>query len=230
MKKFKKLISILCAVSIILAMAVPAFAAELPVDRQKMIETYAYMDTECVPAELVDTILNCRRAIVYGDQAWTVNGAVSIENEDGTIITLPEFSDLFPDWDLDEINGRTSGTVKYDGKASLDIIDIKKTVKLLYPSQIENTEPFYRFNANGNTIYSKALTLPDNMTKCNIGYSNEDTDEDLAWVPGLQLNQKARLETVSGVRYGVRASSGNAGIEGYAYMSVSEDPNVSIDK
>ena len=34
-----------------------------------------------------------REKVIYGSQAWTVNGAVTIQHSDGTVEPVPEFSD-----------------------------------------------------------------------------------------------------------------------------------------
>ena len=97
MKMFKKFLSILCAACLFLAMAVPAFATTT---EPPTVEKYAHMSLEGASPELAEKILDSRWELVYGHQAWTVNGAVSIRHEDGTIEQLPEFSELFPGWDL----------------------------------------------------------------------------------------------------------------------------------
>lgn len=69
------------------------------------VNELAYMDLEGASPELREEILDARAQIVY-NTSWTVDGAVSIRHKDGTKEKLPEFSDLFPDWDLYEINHR----------------------------------------------------------------------------------------------------------------------------
>ena len=69
------------------------------------------MSLEGASPELAEKILDSRWELVYGHQAWTVNGAVSIRHEDGTIEQLPEFSELFPGWDLAEISRHGAQTV-----------------------------------------------------------------------------------------------------------------------
>lgn len=232
MKKSKKLLSLLLAISMLLAMSVSAFATEAPAALDTaQVNAYAYMDIDQAPAELKDTILECRRAIVYGNQSWTVNGAASIVNEDGSIVEVPEFSDLFPGWDLDEISNHEPGLFVAPSTAvrsTTSNINFADNVDLVPPSQMENTSPFYHFNGNGNKVYTKALTLPGDMTAYNVGYTNEDTGKDLGWLT-LRLGQKSTLTAQNNVRYNVRASSGNAGISGYGFMSVSENPDITLD-
>lgn len=233
MKKSKKFLSILLAIGMILAMAVPAFAIYVPATlNAAQIEAYAYMDISQAPAEMVDLILDCRRAIVYGNQSWTVDGAVWIENADGSVIEVPEFSDLFPGWDLDEIASREPGLFVAPSVAPHSTnsnIYFAENIDLVPPSQMENTVPFYHFNGNGEKVYTKALTLPADMAAYNVGYTNEDTGKDLGWITlRLDLSQKATLNAQNNVRYNVRASSGSTGVSGYGLMSVSENPDFSI--
>lgn len=37
-----------------------------------------------------------REKVIYGSQAWTVNGAVTIQHSDGTVEQVMEFSTLYP--------------------------------------------------------------------------------------------------------------------------------------
>lgn len=226
MKISKKLLSVLCAVFMVMAMAAPAFAAD--VQSAPDARGIAYIDTQIASPEQKADILAARREIIYGNQSWTVNGAVSIINADGSVTELPEFSELFPGWDLTEISARSPANLEDNDMAALSVISYGKSLELKSPSQVLNTDAFYRFNANGNDIYVKALTLPSNMEKYNVGFNNEDDGEDLGWISSLELGQKATLSTSNGVRYGVRASSATEGVKGYAYMSVSEDPDISL--
>ena len=70
----------------------------------------AYVDIYTAPPEAQQAILNARARIIYGNQAWTVNGAVSVfDGETGKVEALPEFSDVFPGWSLFEIRAAASG-------------------------------------------------------------------------------------------------------------------------
>lgn len=58
----------------------------------------AYLDLESAPETLRPQILRARLPIIYGEQGWTVDGAVSVLHPDGEVDKLPEFSDLWPEW------------------------------------------------------------------------------------------------------------------------------------
>ncbi len=60
---------------------------------------YAYMDLDAAPEELHQKILDARNVIIYS-KSWTVDGQCAITCPDGSVQPLPEFSDLFPGWDV----------------------------------------------------------------------------------------------------------------------------------
>ena len=72
---------------------VPAFA-DLPPERLAALDPWRF------PA-LWDLIMDARAQFIYGSQGWTVDGVVCvIDLETGEAETLPEFSDLFPGWEV----------------------------------------------------------------------------------------------------------------------------------
>ena len=232
MKMFKKFLSILCAACLFLAMAVPAFATTT---EPPTVEKYAHMSLEGASQELAEKILDSRWELVYGHQAWTVNGAVSIRHEDGTIEQLPEFSELFPGWDLAEISRHGAQTVAvFPNSLSAPIspraIGYHGTISLAMPISGKNTKPFYYFNGTGEEIVTWAETIaaPESQKYFNVGYTNEDIPDpktglgtDIGWIPDIPVNSKiAFLSTEDGTRYGVRASASAFGVPGSAYVHV----------
>lgn len=231
MKKytFKKLASlVLAGVMVCGLVAANAGAAEPASVSAKSVNELAYMDLEGATPELREDILSARAQIVYST-SWTVDGAMSIVHKDGTVEALPEFSDLFPGWDLTEISSFEADP-PCDGirVASSDSIYFQDNVWLL-PYDNSATTPFYKFNASGNTVYAWAHRFSSNMsTSCNIGFTNMDTGRDLGWTLGVEKDEQISLSTRANVRYGVRASAPTGGTAGNAFMVVSEDPNVDI--
>lgn len=193
MKKTKKLLTGILSAALIMSTASFAIATDITSDT----ENIAYMDIAKVP-ELEDEILAARKKIIFGDQAWTVDGQVSIVNEDGTVEKLPEFSDLFPGWDIPEDNEKCppqSRAVRYSGNVYVPAVDNNV-----------NAPKFYSFNAFSSVVKITALTLPGN--KYNVGITNEDTYESAAWVPNICLGQTAAVNRlVVGTRYSVRVST-----------------------
>ena len=51
-----------------------------------------------------------REKVIYGSQAWTVNGAVTIQHSDGTVEPVPEFSALYPEWTVPKQAASVSST------------------------------------------------------------------------------------------------------------------------
>lgn len=201
-------------------------------------EAYANLNYDSVPDKIKPIVLKCRRNIVFGNQSWTVNGQVKIVDKDGTVHDLPEFKDLFPNWDLKQLctedktdtpasnSALSSGDVYLSVKseenaASFYSFDSKFAGNVYLPVQGEkgNAPSFYSFNSNGATVYSWASTLPMN-TKVNIGFNNEDTSSSIGWVPNLSEGDSASVQTIDGTRYSVRASATDRA--GTAYMNVSQ--------
>lgn len=235
--KFKRFLSLVCAGCMTLSLIGVANAADISNSADEVAESVtslAYMDLDTAPAEMRDAILDARYDIVYGHQAWTVNGAVSILHKDGTVEALPEFSDLFPGWDLKEISGRGVQPITQPSfsltPASTSSIGTSRTITLAMPVSGRNTEPFYKFNGDGSTVVTWAQTIsaPESQKYFNVGYTDEDNIDqatglgtDLGWIPDIPVGEKiATLETEDGVRYGVRASASAFGVAGSAYVHV----------
>ena len=115
MKLLRKMISLASVLGLLASLTAPVFAAEVLAD-----DEYAYMDAETASPELREKILDARRKIVYGDQSWSADGSGYIVNADGTITNLPLFSDLFPDWNLEELS--VVEAEKIDGTTTDDTV------------------------------------------------------------------------------------------------------------
>lgn len=181
----------------------------------------AYMDINIAPADMVESILNARFAIIYGDRAWTVNGAVKIINEYGKVEKLPEFSELFPGWDLPTIDTYNDYVI------GPQAIGYNEAVELFVASNTSLSDPFYSFNGDGGEVWSYATSLPGE--RYNLGYFNEDTKRSVSWTPNLKLYKPngdytgSYLTATDGVRYSVRASVFDEGDTGWATMKVQKN-------
>lgn len=70
-------------------------------------QAYAYLDLESASEEMKEKILEARNTIIFS-QGWTTEGVFAyVEHSDGTIEVLPQFSDLFPGWDIPTEEPRT---------------------------------------------------------------------------------------------------------------------------
>lgn len=234
----KKHIGLLLIV-VLLVSSLPVFAAESKIN--------AYSNLEKANPKERKLIIEARKKIVYGDQPWTVDGQVAIKNKDGKIEKIPEFKELFPNWDLEDLKDEekipydTAWTI--DGQVALRELDGTITklpelstlmLKRKYPDIVissttasfdgkvylsKSSNAFYNFNASRNPVYSYATTLPKG-SKVNIGYTNQDTNTDVGWIPNLTEYQTAVLYPIYNVRYSVRASTYDN--PGWAYMCVHE--------
>jgi len=64
---------------------------------------YAFMDYDSADDETKKQIIEARRECLYapGGSGWSINGELSITDEDGSVTILPKLKDIFPDWDID---------------------------------------------------------------------------------------------------------------------------------
>ncbi len=69
--------------------------------RLKEAQDYAYLDLETALPEMKEKILSARNTIIFSTD-WVADGfTMTVEDPDGnTIRTMPNFSELFPGWDL----------------------------------------------------------------------------------------------------------------------------------
>ncbi|MCI6362874.1 hypothetical protein [Intestinimonas butyriciproducens] len=221
MKKSKKFLSVFCAVCMILAMSAPVFAADSQPNSAE--RGLAYMDINSAPAEMQEDILAARAAIIFGDQAWTVGGAVSIFNLDGTVEALPEFSDLFPGWDVPAADKISVDSMPMVASAS---IDDTSNQQFKVADSFKNSEEFYTFTGIGDYVGVYAMTYPSDSVHYNIGFSNASSGTNLGWIPNLSVTQGAKVNTKSNVLYGIRGSVTKAADAGWYYMKITSDPDV----
>lgn len=215
MKNLKKVLNISLAGCLVACTFLVGAGATDIASVQTTKDSIAYLELESVPQAMWDSILQARRTIIYGDQAWTVNGATQIIHADGTAEMLPEFKDLYPGWEVPQSSFvqatvacvSSARTNHYEGNVHLKLAD-----NLLNPA-------FYAFTSTGKPLNAYAKTLPGD--RCNIGFTNEDTFRDVGWTPNLAKGDIHQLKNPeAGVRYSARASVYNASEVGWARMIV----------
>ncbi|MEJ8306445.1 hypothetical protein [Saccharibacillus sacchari] len=204
---------------------VPSFAkaADQSIYSAMSLDQLAYSDVEHAPKEWKEKILAAREKLIYSE-SWTVDGQVSYELPDGTLKSLPEFSELFPGWDVPKVNTFKAS----DHPVALDdpIFTIMAAsyvgyVYLFNPPVGQETPNFYAFTANTNRVTMEASTLPG--SSYNAGYANLTNGTSVGWANNLALGSKFHLTNpVSGHSYAARASTYST--EGYALMSVYNNP------
>lgn len=222
--RFKKTIGLICAMSMAFSMIGMASAATATLTSETAaVKALAYMDLDSAPVSMQEEILEAREKIIFGDQAWTVDGAVCIVNlEDGTVKELPEFSDLFPGWDVPTAE---QVTVNYLATTASGIDD-STNVRFTVANSFVNSKEFYTFNGIGDYVGVYASTAPSDDARYNIGFSNASSGSNLGWVPNLALNEGACISTKSNVLYGIRGSVANSSDVGWYRMNITSDSDV----
>ena len=137
-----------------------------------------------------------REKVIYGSQAWTVNGAVTIQHSDGTVEpALAEVANVGPH-------------------------SISGYYRNVYLTQDVKYKPFYSFLGNGETVSAFAVTIPG--SKYNLGIYNETAQQDAGWLPNLSKGDRVLLQTANDVYYSIRASVPLNMPIGYSRMKVAE--------
>lgn len=183
----------------------------------------AYSDIDVAPEEWKKSILAARNLVIYS-HSWTVNGQVSYELPDGTVKQLPEFSDLFPDWDVPKSNtikNEISQKIVDDPIFTIMAANYAGFVYLRNPPTGAETPVFYGFRSSANRVSMTADSLAG--SSYNAGYSDLTDGYDVGWANYLPAGSKFYLTNpISNHDYGARASTFST--EGYALMGVVDDP------
>lgn len=239
----KKFLSMTMTLIMLMALAVPAFAVNKESDpnseaevQDEILESaseFAYLDADKATPELKEKILEARKEIIYNTD-WVADGYVGcIRNiKTGKLIKeLPEFSEVFPGWDVPieennakiEISEPVLPAVPADNTmeeikplsigTGLDdwIVLLSERVYLKSASSTTNATPFAAFTLDpykmGTQIRAYATSLSASET-CNIGFSDYSSGKSLA--SAVNLVEYEALELYVGVgkpTVGVRAST-----------------------
>ena len=216
--KVKKMLSVtLAGCMAASALMMSAGAANIPNAKDMSVKQLAYMDIVHVPTALKDDILSAREKIIYGNQAWAVDGALSIIRKDGSVEELPEFTDLYPGWEIPEHKPAivTSDAASYSGRST---IGYTGNVYLTRASSTVNSKSFCSFTGDGRRVGTYAIMLPG--TSYNLGFYDEDSYRDKGWIPSLSKGEGGKITSQEGVRYSVHASVPSTSAIGYARMKV----------
>lgn len=240
----KKILSAALALSLAVSMMTFGAGAVSPDFSVMPASQLAYMDVYSASPEAQQAILNARAEIIYGDQAWTVNGAVSVfDARTGKVEPLPEFSDVFPGWNLFEIQaaasndpaiiasavqlvaeGRYSDYIppKASGIASgNNIIDFEDEGYFPLANDFAASAPFTSFTGNGNAVGIGAVTDPIDGARYNLGVSSGNTQ--IGWKPGLKVGDGITFVAAAGRNYSVRGSAYREDFTGHYLVHVTED-------
>ncbi len=252
----KKIISLILAVALSLSFCVSAFAAEAQEvaikeatlnatekEQEELVEKakdIAYLDLDMAPPEMKQEILEARKKIIYNTD-WVADGYSGYiqDVETGEIIKeLPEFSEVFPEWNI-PVEKFASGTETTVPALSVDdkieLAPIKSIMSLdswlrivggrLYletASATENADPFTVFTVDpyeiGTEIRAYASSLTSSAT-CNIGISDYNSGASLGLATRLTENRSLNVFVgIDSPTVAVRASTYST--PGWATMAV----------
>lgn len=195
---------------------------------------YAYMDLDSATSDMKERILAARETIIYS-RSWAADGcSVSIQRADGTEEFLPQFSELFPGWDIPTVDSLPAEDIDEPPSEWTDLPAIEPPYAtpmatayqycspyLKHPSD-SNTAPFFAFNHNG--MYVRTTVYQLNASEhCNIGYSNYTTGQSLCYGTYLYPNESLQLYTLGWSPFvvGIRASTYSS--PGYSTMLITAD-------
>lgn len=212
----KKVFSILMSFLMICSLAIPATAVEANVQQEwTNVESIAYMSLDDVDVETQSQILQARNEIIF-NTSWVaddVNGRVVDEN--GNVIeTLPHFSDVFPsDWDIPS----NAQTINANSNGGAETYAISPTE--VYADLTRTNTTFYTLSTVGfaGTAYEYYITTIsthgyyDSGSKCNIGYTNNDTGRSLGYKSNLAEGTAFEIDAPEDASVSIYASSSSVG-------------------
>lgn len=157
-------------------------------------EELAYKDinTRGISNEMKMLILDARSKVIQ-TKSWTVNGFLKMKNEDGELVALPEFEDVFPEWDLEEIDNYLkyvldNGEDDYIVKSSYDF-DGEAYVPYVRDKYYGNE--FYEFTPDRDDFEAWAEYIPGETY--NIGFRNTYTDESYGVATRIKAGRRYSL-------------------------------------
>ena len=182
-------------------------------------------------SDISNLILEARYSIVFGsDVAWTVDGQMSILHENGNVEILPEFNDLFPHWNLAQIESfavtqfDVNTETHYANDSLARFTQFFRASGTIHRQQADVNAPvFTQFvNNTGRLINVDVILQQMNwpVGGVNLGITNMQTGESVGWRGGLVPGQGITLNNtpanaVRGVRASTIDNSGFVVIDGF---------------
>ena len=172
------------------------------------------------------SIIEARSKIIYGEQSWTVDGAVKVFNADGSVEELPDFYDLFPsDWEPVRLpekpwEQRYSGSMNMPDREMSGLYS--GNVYFAEASRDDEIYPFaYKNLMRAGDIGIYPESLPENAETFTAGFYNEDTMKGIGWAASLSAGQGIFLSDAENwTRYGFIMSIPGSLTPGYGYVIV----------
>ncbi len=153
------------------------------------------------------SILEARSRIIYGEQSWTVDGAVKIFNADGSVEELPDFYDVFPsDWTPVRMTKEP-----WEGYSSNRNIPDRERTGLysgnVYFSEVSGDgeiDPFGYANLlkRGGDVGIYPVSIPENAEAFTAGFYDEDRMKGIGWACSLSEGQGIFLSDADYGAYG----------------------------
>lgn len=192
-----------------MAITLPSAASPIEANEAKTAtERLAYLDLNSATSYAEkEQILAARYAIIYGDQAWTVDHAVSVLNyTTGTVTALPDFYDLFPDdWDIPAISdGHSVASASGVAKPSSNVEFVGNVSIVASTGHQGSIVPFFRFTCIKNNVPIGLYLSSFPGTNYNAGFCDEYTGKGIGWCPGLVVRETGLQlnHPILGARYG----------------------------
>ena len=212
----KKVFSIIMSFLMICSLTIPAMAVEANVQQEwTNVESIAYMSLDNVDVETQSQILQARNEIIF-NTSWVaddVNGRI-VDVNGNVIETLPHFSEVFPsDWEI-PVNMQPINEKLNDEVGTYAISPTQ-----VYADLTRTNTTFYTLNTVGfaGTVYEYYITsisthgYYDSGSKCNIGYTNNDTGRSLGYKSNLAEGTAFEIDAPEDVSVSIYASSSSVG-------------------
>lgn len=176
-------------------------------DELREAAIYAYMSIETAPEALVPRILNAREKIIFSE-SWTVSGQTSTVRADGTVEYDPEFSHLFPNWDIpkDPDGVAVISSSIFDSFGANALSDSPKRItNYNIPKATDSLAPImtYVTATTNEVIITKVTALTP--SSCNVGYSHSGYS--IGYKEYLGVDDYYRIFPQKGSTYGIRTST-----------------------
>lgn len=197
----KKRIALFMSISLVIACVFPtaAFAVEETRYASMSTEQLAYCDINSVPTVWQDDVLEARNEIIHST-SWTVNGAASILHSDGTVESLPEFSDLFPGWDV------PSAKTKMVQNAVSSYGDFDDIIYLKHPTN-DSSEVFHYINGTGDSAQMFVEEFYDGGSTWNGAFDDLSLGIEYTHAINMNIDGVLVLNTQPFHTYGARVST-----------------------
>lgn len=199
------------------------------------VSKIAGMSLDSAGPEMQEKILEARNEIIFSE-GWAADGVEAyVKRRDGTIEKLPEFSELFPGWDIPVMDN--SLNVEHDHEMigdedSTEIMPLSEDVAsfrvyLRNPTSVM-TSPFTHCLHEGTYVEAGVNTLYASE-HCNIGFSNYSTGASLGYEPEMYPGESIILYTFGWDSFDCAVRASTSSTPGYSILTVAHDlPNPSI--